>query len=43
MSTKKTAKNVLFLGSPEFVDLSRVYVRFSWWDIGGLSVLFENL
>ena len=25
------AKNGLFFGSSEFVDLSRVYVRFSWW------------
>ena len=40
---KKMIKNELFFGSTELVDLSRVYVRFSWWDIGGLSVLFENL
>jgi len=25
-----------FFGSPEFFDLSRVYMRFSWWYIGGL-------
>ena len=27
---------------PEFVDLSRVYVRFTWWDIEGLGVLFDS-
>ena len=30
------------MDSPEFLDLSRVYVRFSWWDIGGIGVLLEQ-
>ena len=28
------------MDSPEFFDLSRVYVRFTWWDIGYVLVFF---
>jgi hypothetical protein len=30
------------MDSPEFVDLRCVLIDFSWWDIGGLGVVFDS-
>jgi len=39
--SKKNGQKRTFFGSPEFFDLSRVLVCFSWWDIEELGVLFD--